>query len=101
MDVLAAGALEAAGVEPVTVATATWKSGPYEGPTLMRIGRKTTLREARRALTEGTRATPSPLSTRLSTVCTCVASCATRGERPACWKASITIACSPATRVEE
>lgn len=39
--VVANAALNAAGVEP-TVATAIWKSGPHEGPTKMRIGRKTT-----------------------------------------------------------
>lgn len=38
----AAGALNAAGVEPTTVVTSLFKTGPYEGPTLMRVGRKTT-----------------------------------------------------------
>lgn len=38
--VLAAGALNAAGVEPAT--GALFKSGPYEGPTKMRCARKTT-----------------------------------------------------------
>jgi hypothetical protein len=40
--VLAAGALMAAGVEPTTTKTSLWKAGPYEGPTWLRIGRKTT-----------------------------------------------------------
>jgi hypothetical protein len=39
-NVAAAGALNAAGVEPTTVAT--WRCGPYDGPTLIRCGRKTT-----------------------------------------------------------
>ncbi len=39
--VLVGGALNAAGVEPTTVETSTFKCGPYEGPTLLRIGRKT------------------------------------------------------------
>lgn len=40
--VLAGGALNAAGVEPTTVETSMFKFGPYEGPTLLRINRKTT-----------------------------------------------------------
>lgn len=40
--ILASGALMAAGVEPTTTKTSIWKSGPYFGPTAMRIGRKTT-----------------------------------------------------------
>jgi hypothetical protein len=63
-------------------------------------GRNTTPRAASRALTEGTSATPMPLCTKLMTVYTCVASCDTRGVNPACWNASITIACRPGTRVE-
>ena len=38
--ILAAGALNAAGVEPA--AGAVFKAGPFEGPTAVRIGRKTT-----------------------------------------------------------
>ena len=40
-DIVASAALEAAGVEPVTNATAHWKSGPHNGPTLMRVARDT------------------------------------------------------------
>lgn len=40
--VLAAGALNAAGVEPTTVQTSVWKGGPQEGPTVIRCERKTT-----------------------------------------------------------
>lgn len=36
-----AGALNAAGTEPTTVLGGVFKCGPYEGPTLMRIGRDT------------------------------------------------------------
>lgn len=39
-NVAASGALNAAGVEPTTVAT--WRCGPYDGPTAIRCGRKTT-----------------------------------------------------------
>lgn len=39
---VAAGALNAAGVEPATVEVGLFKCGPYEGPTAIRIGRKTT-----------------------------------------------------------
>jgi hypothetical protein len=38
--VAASGALNAAGVEPTTVAV--WRCGPYDGPTAVRCGRKTT-----------------------------------------------------------
>jgi hypothetical protein len=38
----ASGALNAAGVEPATVRAGIFKVGPYEGPTLIRIGRDTT-----------------------------------------------------------
>ena len=38
--VAAGGALNAAGVEPTTVAT--WRCGPYDGPTAIRCARKTT-----------------------------------------------------------
>jgi hypothetical protein len=38
--VLVNGALNAAGVEPT--GAAAWKCGPFEGPTAIRIGRKTT-----------------------------------------------------------
>lgn len=38
--ILVAGALNAAGVEPVNMAV--FKCGPYSGPTAIRIGRKTT-----------------------------------------------------------
>ena len=34
-------ALNAAGIEPVTTKAAVFKSGPHEGPTLLRINRKT------------------------------------------------------------
>ena len=40
----AAGALNAAGVEPATVEVGLFKCGPYEGPTLLRIGRDTSNR---------------------------------------------------------
>jgi len=40
-DIVADAELEAAGVEPVTFATNTWKSGPHNGPTLMRCARDT------------------------------------------------------------
>jgi hypothetical protein len=40
--ILAAGALNAAGVEPTTFATSIFKAGPWTGPTALRIGRKTT-----------------------------------------------------------
>jgi hypothetical protein len=39
--VLVGGALNAAGVEPTTVATSLFKAGPYEGKTAIRIVRKT------------------------------------------------------------
>lgn len=39
-NVAASGALNAAGVEPTTVAT--WRCGPYDGPVAIRCGRKTT-----------------------------------------------------------
>jgi len=39
--IVADGALEAAGVDPVTAAAAIFKSGPYEGPTYMRVCRDT------------------------------------------------------------
>ena len=39
--VLVAGALNAAGVEPATPVAGMFKFGPYEGPTLIRIGRDT------------------------------------------------------------
>jgi hypothetical protein len=39
--VVSGGAMEAAGVEPITFAAAVFKSGPHNGPTLMRINRKT------------------------------------------------------------
>lgn len=42
--VLVAGALNAAGVEPATVPVGMFKFGPYEGPTLIRIGRDTSNR---------------------------------------------------------
>ena len=42
--VLVAGALNAAGVEPATVAAGMFKFGPFEGPTLIRIGRDTSNR---------------------------------------------------------
>jgi hypothetical protein len=35
------GALEVAGVDPVTVPTAVFKCGPFEGPTAIRVVRKT------------------------------------------------------------
>ena len=34
--------MQAAGVEGITVDTAVFKSGPYEGPTAIRVARKTT-----------------------------------------------------------
>lgn len=37
----ASGALNAAGIEPATVRAGIFKVGPYEGPTLIRIGRDT------------------------------------------------------------
>lgn len=40
-DILANGALNAAGVEPATPRAGWFKAGPYEGPTLIRIGRDT------------------------------------------------------------
>jgi hypothetical protein len=40
----AAGALNAAGTEPTTVMGGVFKCGPYEGPTLIRIGRDTSAR---------------------------------------------------------
>jgi hypothetical protein len=40
--ILAAGALNAAGVEPTTFATSIFKAGPWKGRTALRIGRKTT-----------------------------------------------------------
>ena len=40
-NIVASAELEAAGVEPITTATAVFKSGPYEGPTLMRLCRLT------------------------------------------------------------
>ena len=36
------GVLNVAGTEPATVAGGMFKAGPYEGPTAIRIGRKTT-----------------------------------------------------------
>lgn len=39
--VAASGALNAAGVEPATPRAGWFKVGPYEGPTLIRIGRDT------------------------------------------------------------
>jgi len=39
--VLTAGALNAAGVEPATTEVGLFKFGPYEGPTLIRLGRDT------------------------------------------------------------
>jgi hypothetical protein len=44
--VLVAGALNAAGAEPTTVAVGMFKFGPFEGPTLIRIGRDTSNRGA-------------------------------------------------------
>jgi len=44
--VLTAGALNAAGVEPATAEVGLFKFGPYEGPTLIRIGRDTSNRGA-------------------------------------------------------
>jgi hypothetical protein len=38
--ILAAGVMNAAGVEPLTARSAVIKCGPYEGPTLVRICRK-------------------------------------------------------------
>ena len=40
-DIVADAELEAAGVEPVTFAAAVFKSGPHNGPTLMRVARDT------------------------------------------------------------
>lgn len=40
--VVASTGLEAAGVEPITIATSVWKGGPQEGPTAIRCARKTT-----------------------------------------------------------
>ena len=40
--VMAAGALNAAGVDPVTNLTGLYTAGPWDGPTAVRIGRKTT-----------------------------------------------------------
>jgi hypothetical protein len=40
-DIVADAALEAAGVDPVTFAAAAFKSGPHNGPTLMRVARDT------------------------------------------------------------
>lgn len=37
------GALNAAGVEPATIEVGLFKCGPYEGPTLIRIARDTSL----------------------------------------------------------
>ncbi len=39
----ALGALNAAGIEPATVEVGLFKVGPYEGPTLIRIGRDTSV----------------------------------------------------------
>ena len=39
--VKASGALNAAGVAPATIEVGLFKCGPYEGPTLIRIGRDT------------------------------------------------------------
>jgi hypothetical protein len=44
--VLVAGTLNAAGVEPATVEVGFFKFGPFEGPTLIRVGRDTTDRGA-------------------------------------------------------
>ncbi|CFW30273.1 Uncharacterised protein [Bordetella pertussis] len=52
-------------------------------------------------MTAGTSATPRPLSTSDSTVCTCVASCVTRGRKPARWQASMAVACRPAASSRE
>jgi hypothetical protein len=40
--ILAAGALNAAGTEPATVLAGVFTAGPWDGPTAIRIGRKTT-----------------------------------------------------------
>ena len=40
--VMASGALNAAGVDPVTNLTGLYTAGPWDGPTAVRIGRKTT-----------------------------------------------------------
>ena len=41
-------------------------------------------------LTEGTMATPMPLATKLTMVCTCTASCTTSGMKPAAWHTDTT-----------
>lgn len=41
-DILANGALNAAGIEPTTVLGGVFTAGPWDGPTAIRIGRKTT-----------------------------------------------------------
>jgi hypothetical protein len=38
-DIVADAAMEAAGVDPLVAATSLFKSGPYRGPTLMRVVR--------------------------------------------------------------
>ena len=40
--VMASGALNSAGVDPVTNLTGLYTAGPWDGPTAVRIGRKTT-----------------------------------------------------------
>ena len=42
--ILAGGALNAAGIEPATVRAGLFKAGPYEGPTLIRVQRDTSVR---------------------------------------------------------
>jgi hypothetical protein len=59
--VLTAGTLNAAGVEPATVEVGMFKFGPYEGPTLIRIGRDTSNRGAGGTGTDWTSGAPTVL----------------------------------------
>jgi hypothetical protein len=43
-SIVAGGALNAAGIEPATVRAGLFKAGPYEGPTLIRLQRDTSVR---------------------------------------------------------
>ena len=55
------GALNAAGVEPATIDVGLFKFGPYEGPTLIRIGRDTSNRGANGTGTDWVTGAPTVL----------------------------------------
>jgi hypothetical protein len=58
-DVLVAGTLNVAGVEPATIAGGMFKFGPFEGPTLIRCGRDSTNRGSGGTGTDWTTTAPA------------------------------------------